>query len=120
MKNIPPPTNTTQKKQSYIEVIARQLLLEGYWRWLVYILLFELWLAYAISPTILTDYPFLNSIVAGMQFFAPVLDDIGSKVSHPETVRFYVAATLILFPLKVVFWYWWLNHDRLGGYMHLN
>ncbi len=109
----------TQNKQSIFEKVARQLLLEGYWRWLVYILLFELWLAYAISPTILTDYPFLDSLVAGMQLFAPVLGYIGNKVSHPEAVRFYVAATLSLFPLKVAFWYWWLNHDRLGGYLHL-
>jgi hypothetical protein len=104
---------------SFLEVAARNLLIEGYWRWLVYLLLFELWLAHFIPPTVLTDFPVFNKIVEWMQPFAPVLGYIGNKVTHPESVRFYVAVTLILFPLKVAYWYWWLNHDRLGGYAHL-
>lgn len=108
------------EKCSFAEMAARQLLIEGRWRWLIYILLFELWLAYSIPPTILSDVPLLKGLVDTMQL---VISGLGyvtpERTLLPEAARLYLSVTFLLVIPKVLFFFYWLNSDRKGIYRHL-
>jgi len=89
-------------------------------RWLVYLLCAELLLAYIIPTNILSLVPALALMVDTISAFAPVINKIQPPYApNPEPVKFYLAFTLLLFPLKVWFFYAWLNSDRVGLYQHL-
>lgn len=109
-----------QKRGLSLITALKKLLFEGYWRWMVWILLFELWLAYSIPPMLLSDYPMLRWLVDALGQVAPVIGKIdGRFAAHPEAVRFYLALTLLLMAAKVAFFYIWLNSDRTGIYRYL-
>lgn len=89
-------------------------------RWLLYLLVGELVLAYSIPRGILEDLPTLAGFINAMSQIAPVIDKIGPPYApNPGPVKLYLAITLCFFPLKVWFFYIWLNSDRIGLYRHL-
>jgi hypothetical protein len=90
------------------------------WWWIIYLLLAELWLAYAIPGNIFVKAPFLAALVELTQNVAPVLGKITDQTAErPDAVRLYVLLTLAVVPLKVCLFYYWLNSDRTGIYRHL-
>ncbi|MCW8963534.1 MAG: hypothetical protein OQL16_07020 [Gammaproteobacteria bacterium] len=87
---------------------------------LIYLLGGELVLAYLIPPNILSSAQSLSLFVEAMSIFAPIIDKIQPPYApNPGPVKFYLAVTLLLFPVKVWIFYVLLNSDRFGLYRHL-
>jgi hypothetical protein len=90
------------------------------WRSILYILLFELMLAYAIPPTILHDIAWLNYFIDAVQHIAPFIGKIDIHNSaHPDVVRLFLALTLFLLIPKIAALYLWLNNRRNGSFNQL-
>lgn len=107
------------KSDSNESSVLKEPLLEKHWRWLAYILIAELWLAYSLPQTPLTDFPFLALLVNYVQGIAPVIGKIDYRIAaHPEAVRLFLTLTLLLMPLKVFFFFRWITGDQPGVYRY--
>jgi hypothetical protein len=85
----------------------------GSLRYVFYVLLFELLLAYFMPPTVLHDILWLNYLVDAVQHIAPVIGKFNlHNATHPDAVRLYLAITLFLVIPKTIAIYGWLNRDR--------
>lgn len=99
--------------------ILKWLFIETHAKWVFVILIFELWLAMNISPTILTDYPFANSF-AEMMAFIPAVHAFDGLALHPESTRFFIAMSFfLLIPKSIaVFIYLQKNpHSEMSQYV---
>jgi len=77
--------------------------------WLFYILAFEFFVATNLSPTILTDTPFLNAWVDAMSFM-PAINNFDGRAIHPEAVKFYIAfAAWFVIPKSIAIYSWVKN-----------
>ena len=90
--------------------IFKWLFVESSARWLIYILTAEYFIATNLSPTILTDYPILNSLVESMAFI-PAIHNFDKIATHPEAVRFYIALAILLVIPKSFAVYDWLKKN---------
>lgn len=92
--------------------IFKWLFVESSARWLIYILTAEYFIATNLSPTILTDYPILNSLVESMAFI-PAVHNFDKIATHPEAVRFYIALAIFLIIPKSMSIYHWLRKNPI-------
>ena len=90
--------------------LFKHLFIEGSAKWLMLILAFEFFVATNLSPTILTDYPILNSLVESMAFI-PAIHNFDKIATHPEAVRLYIALAILLVIPKSFAVYDWLKKN---------
>ena len=91
------------------------------WLSILYLLIFELWLAITLPATInLHDSPLLNYYVKAIQHIAPVIGKIPqTQAAHPDVVQLYLALTLLLLIPKVKAIHYWMNKKRGSDYGQL-
>jgi hypothetical protein len=82
-----------------------------HWTWFIGLLLAELALALLLPALDLPDDAPRRWPVSSIASFAPVISNFGSAPGIDPTVPVYIAITLVLSPLKVLFWILWLRSD---------
>ena len=89
-----------------------------HWQWLFALVVFELWLIYSIPNYPLTDHATLRLLVDFINSFASVVSNFDRIVEFPEKLRLYFAISIVLVIPKTLFFYFWLNSNRLANYRH--
>ena len=70
-----------------------------HWKWLLWILAFEVWLAYEVPTWDLASFTILNKAVDLLSMIAPVIHNFDKAAPYPEGLSLYFAiSTLLIIP----------------------
>ncbi len=85
--------------------------MKTHWKWFLGMLILELGVATGTPWTVLSDHEVLRNFVRYVGRIAPTVENFAHLGPESETIQFYLAVTILLLPLKILFGYLWLNSD---------
>jgi hypothetical protein len=79
----------------------------------------ELALAFAIPANAFEKMPWTGDFAAWLADYVHVINRFDSIAVSPDRTELYLALTVCLVPLKILFFFIWLNRDRLVNYLSM-